>query len=140
MLTRRGTERLAEFETFSANAKHQRAWRPRTDHTFVGGKYCLGRKGMCRVQKLRASGRRTQLEGCGGRSGTRVDENDEFPLLQVQRVLDLQLILDQYLDAGQTRIVESLRKHGTECIITAARIAHRQHEQRRNRRGQSRTS
>ena len=139
MLTRRAAERLTELETFAANAKHQRAWRPRTDRPFVGGEYCLGREGMGRVQKLGASAWFTQLERCAGSPGAGIDEDHELPSLQVQRVLDLQLILDQYLDIRETRIVESLRQHGAERIVTAARIADRQHQQGCDSRGQSRT-
>ena len=66
------------------------------------------------------------------RVDTGIDEDHAFAPGEVERVLDLQLEVDQHLDARHVRRFESCRQQRTHGIVAPARVAHGKHQRGRD--------
>ena len=81
---------------------------------------------------------RTQFERLPKTDG-RIDEQHRRCVAQIQRVLDLQLILGQQFHPGRRHLFDARPQLRAECIITTGIIADREHHQRGDS-AQSRTT
>jgi hypothetical protein len=93
---------------------------------------------MGRVQEVRRRIYGSPLERCRHLK-TRINEDHQLPILEIQRMLYLQLKVRQDLNTVESRGFDSLGEERPEGIVPAAWITDRQHQYRRNRRVQSLT-
>lgn len=57
------------------------------------------------------------------RSEAGIDKENAFPILQIERMLDLELEVGEAFNVGQVHRLDTLDEQWTERIITAAGIA-----------------
>ncbi len=125
-----GRERSAQFERCAANAQQITGWRLSVLQLDIDLHDGFRGERMGTDAGIAHGGKPVDCEWWFGLQAG-IDEEDEAPFLQIERVFHLQLEIGQALDTGQAQRSDALDEERAKCIVATRRVAPAENQNRR---------